>query len=75
MLVEDPVVRQELLAVDPAQRAAREHGARVREVALEERAAYERGDPLGRGGDLVERGARRLDEARAQEQILGRVAR
>ena len=35
VLVEDAVVRQELLAVDAAQRAVREHGARVREVALE----------------------------------------
>ena len=64
-----------MLAIDASQLAVREHRARVCEVALEERAADERGDPLGRGSDLVERGPGGLEEARPQEQVLGRVAR
>ena len=75
VLVEDAVVREVVLAVHASQLAVREHGARVREIAIEERAADERGDPLRRGGDLVERGAGGLDEARAEEQVLGRIAR
>ena len=63
-----------MLAIDASQLPVREHRARVREIAIEERAADERGDPLGGGSDLVERGAGGLDEARAEEQILGRIA-
>ena len=74
VLVEDAVVREVVLAIDASQLPVREHGARVREIPIEERAADERGDPLRRGGDLVERGAGGLDEARAEEQILGRIA-
>ena len=48
VLVEDAVVGEEVLAVDALQLAVGEHGARVREVAVEERAADERRDPLGR---------------------------
>ena len=73
VLVEDAVVRKEVLAVDASQLPVSEHGACVCEVAIEERAADERGDPLRRGGDLVERGAGGLDEARAEEQVLGRI--
>ena len=54
VLVEDAVVGEELLAIDPANLSAREDRARVREVTVEEGAADERRDPLGRGGDLVE---------------------
>ena len=73
VLVEDAVVRQVVLAVHPLQLSVREHGARVREVALEDRAADEGGDPLRRERDLVERGPGRLEEARPQEQVLGRI--
>jgi hypothetical protein len=51
-----------------------QHGARVEEVALPERAADERDDPARVPRDLVERPARRADEARPDQQILGRVA-
>ena len=74
MLVEDAVVREEVLAVDALQLALREHGAGVREIAIEERHADEGGDPLGRPRDLVERGPGGLEEAGPQEQVLGRIA-
>ena len=75
VLVEDAVVRQVLLAVDTPQLPSREHGTRIGEVALEERAADEGRDPLGRSGDLVEGRARSPDEARSQEQVLRWVPR
>src|SRR6476619_3369342 len=74
MLVEDAVVRQVVLAVDAANLAARAHGARVREVAVEPRRPDERHDAVGLGRDLLDRGARGTDECRSQEEILGRVA-
>ena len=74
VLVEDAVVRQEVLAVDGADLPAAEHGARVREVTVEEGAADEGRDPVGRAGDLLERGPRSLEKPRTQQQVLGRVA-
>ena len=73
VLVEDAVVREEVLAIDAPQLSVGEHGAGVREVAVEERDADEGGDPLRRPRDLVERGAGGLEEARPQQQVLGRV--
>ena len=74
VLVEDAVVRQVALAVDVAHLAVREHEARVVEVGVEVRRADERGDAVRRLGDLLDRAARRADEAGAEEQVLGRVA-
>ena len=60
VLVEDAIVRQELLPVDPAQLTVREDGARVCKVTVEERAPDERRDALCGLRDLVERGTRTL---------------
>ena len=73
VLVEDAVVREEVLPVDTLQLHPGEHSAGVGEVAVEQRAADERRDPGRCARDRVERGAGRLDEAGAEEQILGRV--
>ena len=75
MLVEDAVVRKEVLTVDRSQGAVRADGAGVREVAVEPRRAHQ-GDDAGRGaGDLLERSVRGRHEAGTEEEILGRVAR
>ena len=75
VLVEDAVVRQEVLAVDAAQHPVGQHGAGVCEVAVEERAADKGRDSLAGSGDLLERSSRGLDEAGPEEQVLGRIPR
>ena len=74
VLVEDAVVRQVALAVDAPHLAVGEHEARVVEVGVEVRRADERGDPVRRLRDLVDRPPRRADEAGAEQQVLRRVA-
>jgi hypothetical protein len=74
VLVEDPVIRKEVLAVDRLHAPVGAHRARVREVAVEPRGADERGDVRALARDLVERRARGADEPGPQEQILGRIA-
>ena len=73
-LVEDAVVRQEALAVDGLHLAARAHGARVEQVAVEVRVADERGDPARLEREPLQGVRRRPDEAGPQQQVLGRVA-
>ena len=73
VLVEDPVVGEKVLAVDRLHAPVEAHRGSVEEVALEDRAADERGHAHARLRDLVERLARGADETRAEEQILGRV--
>ena len=75
MLVEDAVVGQEALAVDRLHLAVGADGAGVVEVAVEVGRADERDDAAVRLlGDLGERALRGADEARAQEQVLRRIA-
>ncbi len=73
VLVEDPVVGQELLVVDGLDLAVDAHGAGVEEVAVEVRRANERRDPLGLGCDLLEGLGGGAEEPWAEEQILGRI--
>ena len=75
VLVEDAVVREEVLAVDGPDLSVGADGARVREIAVEPRRPDERDDALGRGRDLLERLACGADEAGPEEEILGRIAR
>ena len=74
MLVEDAVVRQEVLAVDALDLAVRADEGGVREIAVERRRAHERDRVGARARDLVDGLPRRPDEAGAEQQILGRVA-
>ena len=75
VLVEDAVVRKEALAVERLHLAGRAHGAGVVEVAVEVRDADEGDDAARLLRDLRERALRGADEARAQEQVFGRVRR
>jgi hypothetical protein len=75
VLVEDAVVRQVVLPVHGAHAPAGADGARVGEVEVEPGRADERDDPVRRRRDLLERLAGGPYERRAQEQVLGRVAR
>ena len=74
MLVEDPVVREELLAVHAAHRAVRADERGIGEIAVECRAADERDCLRARARDLVDGLARSVQEPRPQEEILRRVA-
>ena len=74
LFVEDSVVRQEPLAVDRLHVAVRADRARVEEIRVEVGEADQRDDPSGLLRDLAQRPLRRADEARAQEQVLRRVA-
>ncbi len=60
VLVEDAVVGKEVLAVHGGHAAVCAHGARVREVAIEDGAPDECRDPLARRRHLVERSPRCL---------------
>ena len=62
VLVEDAVVRQEALAVDAADLAVGEDGARVVEVGVEVRRADERGDAVRRVGDRLDARSRRAEK-------------
>ena len=75
ILVEDAVVGQKALPVQRLHLARRARGAGVEEVAVEDRRSDEGDDPARRASDLVQRPLGRADEARAKEQVLGRVAR
>ena len=74
MLVEHAVVREEVLAVDPGDLAARADERRVREITVEGRRADERHGVGARARDLVDGGASRAHEAGPEQEILGRVA-
>ena len=74
LLVEDAVVGQEHLAVDRLYAAAGEHGAGVVDVVGELWEADQRHDPVGRGGDPLERRARVGEEVLLEQQVLGRIA-
>ena len=73
VLVEDAVVRQELLAVHGADLAVRAHRACVGEVAVEPRRPDERDDPVRGTGDLLEPVARGPHEPGPEEEVLGRI--
>jgi hypothetical protein len=74
VLVEDPVVRQEPLAVNGLDLTSGADSAGVVEVTVEVRGADERDDPADGAGDLLERTLRGADEAWPEQQVLGRVA-
>ena len=74
VLVEDAVVRQEVLAVDGLHTAVGADRARVREVAVEPGRPDERDDARRGARDLLQRLAGRVDEAGAEQEILGRIA-
>ena len=75
VLVEDAVVRQVALAVEPLHVAVGADGAGVEEIAVEPGSADERGQPRAFLRDLPQRRLRGAHEGRAQEQILGRIPR
>ena len=75
VLVEDAVVRQEALAVDGLHLAVGADRARVVEVAVEVGEADERDEAARLARDLLQRLLGRADEARPQQQVLGRVGR
>ena len=74
VLVEDAVVGEETLAHDRLHLAARAHGGGVEEVAVVVRRPDERDHVARLGRDLAERALGRADEARAEEEVLRRVA-
>ena len=74
LLVEDRVVRQQVLAVDALHLPVGAHRGRVGEVAARLGEADDRGDPPGARRELLERLAAAGDERRPQQQVLGRVA-
>ena len=73
-LVEDRVVRQLALAVDPDDLAAGAHRGRVPEVAVVVHEADHRRTARGGRGDAFEGPLVVGDEAGLQQQVLGRVA-
>ena len=75
VLVEHPVVRQEVLAVDALDLALRADEGRIREVTVERGCSDEDDGVRGRARHLFDRLARGVDEPGAEEQILRRVAR
>ncbi len=74
MLIEDAVVREELLPVDASDLTVGAYRACVCEVAVEPRRADEGDEPGRRGGRLCKRLARRLQKAGAEQQVLRRIA-
>ena len=74
VLVEDAVVREEVLAVDGPHPSVRADGARVREIAVEPRRPDERDEPSVSARDRLERLVCSADEAGSEEEILGRIA-
>ena len=73
VLVEDAVVRQEALAVEALHLAVGADGAGVAEVAVEPGRADERRSARCTLRDLAQRLLGGADEARAEQQVLGRV--
>ena len=74
-LVEDTVVRQEALLHECLHLAGSAHRGSVVEVSFEVRRADD-GDDAARGSrDLLERALGRTHEARAEQQVLGRITR
>ena len=75
VLVEDAVVREEVLAVDGLDASVGANRTRVREIAVEPRSSDEGGDALRLGRDRLERLVCCADEGGPQEEVLGRVPR
>ena len=75
VLVEDAVVREEVLAVDRLHAPVRAHRARVCQIAVEPRRADERDDAGRRARDLLQRLVGGADEAWTEKEILRGVAR
>ena len=75
VLVENAVVRKEVLAIDGLHAATRADSTGVREIAVEPRRPDECHDAVGRSGDLLQGRASGAYESRPEEEILGRVAR
>jgi len=74
LLVEDPVVGQVVLVVDALDLAVGSEGGGVVDVVLHVDEADDQGDPLRGRGDLLQLAEVVADEARLEEQVLGRVA-
>ncbi len=74
LLVEDGVVREQLLAVHAVDAPVGAHGGRVVQVTARLGVADHGGATSGAGRDLVERLDRLRDERGPQEQVLGRIA-
>jgi hypothetical protein len=74
VLVEDAVVRKELLAIDRPDLALGADGARVCEVAVEPRRSDERHDVARGARNLQKRLTGGVDEPRPKEEVLRRVA-
>ena len=75
LLVEDGVVRQQLLAVDAVHAAVRADRRRVVQIATRFGETDDRRGPRRARRDLVERLDRLRDERGPQEEVFGRVAR
>ena len=75
VLVEDAVVREEVLAIDALDRPLCADEGGVREIAVERRRAHQRDRVGARARDLVDGLARCTHEAGPEQQVLGRVAR
>ncbi len=75
VLVEDAVVREEVLAVDRLHAPVRAYRARVGQIAVEPRRADECDDAGRRARDLRQRLVGGADEAWTEEEILRGVAR
>ena len=73
VLVEDAVVREELLAVHALHAAVRAHERGVRKVAVEGRRADESDDPVATARHLVDCLARGANEPGTQQQVLRRI--
>ncbi len=74
VLVEDAVVRKEVLAIDGLHAATRADSTGVREIAVEPRRPDECHDAVGCSGDLLQGRASGAYEPGPEEEILGRVA-
>jgi hypothetical protein len=74
VLVEDPVVRKEVLAIHGLHTSTRADSTGIREIAVEPGGPDQCHDAVGRSGDLLEGRAGGAHEPGPEEEILGRVA-
>ncbi len=74
VLVEDAVVREEVLAIHGLNAPVGAHGAGVHKVAVEPGCPHECDETFRRRRDLLERLARGADETGPEKEILGWIA-
>src|SRR4029077_5460459 len=74
VLVEDAVVRQVLLVIDPGADTVVEHRSGIEDVVALVHEAHHDREPPGRARHLVERAQVRLDERGLEQEVFGRVA-